>query len=315
MLHVCCAVEGGYVPHGAAMVHSLIVAGGTPTTVHWLHGVDLSAADRDRLTGMVEALGATIDFVGVDDERCVGLPTEGFTRRATWYRIFLPELRPDVDRVLYLDADVLVLDSLAELEALDLQGGYVAAVTNVFQPDHAHWPARLGLDPAQRYFNAGVMVMDLAAMRRDGCTEALRRFGVERAPDLALRDQDAVNVVLGAGRLELAPRFNAMTSVLRFPHAADVLGAEAVEEARRRPAIRHFEGPPVGKPWHYLADPAERELYRRHRAATPWPDVRLEGRTPRNVLRRLARRGAAQPWSADRDAVSGRGASTRAGGG
>jgi hypothetical protein len=52
------------------------------------------------------------------------------------------------------------------------------------------------------------------------------------------------------------------------------------------PAIRHFEGPGPYKPWHYLCDRRWRDLYRHHRGATPWPRVRLQGRSPRNVWRR-----------------------------
>ena len=65
---------------------------------------------------------------------------------------------------------------------------------------------------------------------------------------------------------------------------------DAVREARERPGIRHFEGPTVNKPWHYLCDWAMREVYLRHRRETPWPRVRLEGAGPRNRLRRARQR-------------------------
>jgi lipopolysaccharide biosynthesis glycosyltransferase len=238
---------------------------------------------------MVEGAGAEISFLRIPDEELEGLPTVGFTRKATWYRIFLPELCGDVDRILYLDADLLVIDSLAPLWELDLTGSWVGAVTNVFQHNHVHRPQALGLAGPEVYFNAGVLLMNLAEMRRDGCTEALRSYAVENAPQLGWRDQDALNVVLGSRRLALHPRWNCMNSVLLFPQSADVFGAEAVREAREDPAIRHFEGPADNKPWHVLCERDLRELYLQHRRATPWPRVRREGVTPRNVARRLRR--------------------------
>jgi len=84
-----------------------------------------------------------------------------------------------------------------------------------------------------------------------------------------------------------------MHSVLRFPWAAYAFGYEAVEEARRNPAIRHYEGPLMNKPWHLLAEPEVSEPYFAHRRQTPWPDVTREGVTPRNRLRRLRRRFSA----------------------
>ena len=291
-LDVACAAEGqAYVAHSAAMLHSLLAAHpDRQVRIHYMHGPDIGEREERKLAGMVEREGGEISFLRIPDDRLDGLPTVGFTRKATWYRIFLPELRPEIDRVLYLDSDLLVLDSLAPLWEIDLTGNWVAAVTNVFQHNHVHRAAQLGLAGPEVYFNAGVLMLNMEEMRRDGCTEALRSFGVENAPRLAWRDQDAMNVVLGSRRLALHPRWNCMNSILLFPQAADVFGADAVREAREHPAIRHFEGPSANKPWHLLCERDLRELYLEHRRATPWPRVRREGVTPANVARRLRRR-------------------------
>ena len=130
------------------------------------------------------------------------------------------------------------------------------------------------------------MVMNLDLMRREESSRAVYEYGRAHADELAWRDQDALNVVLGARRVALHPRWNCMNGMLIFPWSADVLGAEAVAEAIENPAIRHFEGPGPYKPWHYLCEREWRDLYRRHRRATPWPHVRLQGRNPRNMWRR-----------------------------
>jgi hypothetical protein len=80
-----------------------------------------------------------------------------------------------------------------------------------------------------------------------------------------------------------------MNSVMHFPWSSYVFGATATEEARATPAIRHFEGPTINKPWHLLSEAPLRERYFEHRKQTPWPRVRRTGVTPANVARRLAR--------------------------
>jgi lipopolysaccharide biosynthesis glycosyltransferase len=291
-IDVACAVEGrGYAAHSAAMLHSLLAANREhDVRVHYMPGPGITARDEGRLREMVEREGARIEFLRVPAERLAGLPTRGFTREATWYRVLLPELLPDVERILYLDADLIVLDSLAPLWELDLAGSYVAAVTNVLEPVYAERPRELGIADGA-YFNAGVLLMNLDELRRDGCQEALVEYARANAERLVWRDQDALNVVLGERRLELHPRWNCMNSVVAFPHAAAVLGADRVEEARRDPAIRHFEGPGDNKPWHLLCPWPGRELYREHRRATPWPRVWPEGVTPLGVLRRVGLAG------------------------
>lgn len=288
-LHVSCAAEGSYVAHSAAMLHSLLVDGGVDAHVHYLHGPRFPPEASDLLGGMVTRLGGAISFHEIEDERVEGLPTEGFTRTATWYRIFLPELFGDLDRLLYLDSDLIVVDSLAPLLALDLADHYVAATTNVLQIEHLWRPSKLGLESPLAYFNAGVLLMNLDSMRRDGCGEALREYATKHAAELAWRDQDAINVVLGSRRLPLHPRWNCMNSVVNFPWSAYVFGPEAVHEAISNPAIRHFEGPDVNKPWNYMCDRRFQKLYARHREGTPWPRYRREGVTPANFARRVAR--------------------------
>jgi lipopolysaccharide biosynthesis glycosyltransferase len=228
---------------------------------------------------------AEISFIEVPDSMLAGFRTEGFAK-GTWYRLFLADLLPDTERAIWLDADALVLDDIVPLWRTSLEDRYLAAVTNIFQPDHIHRTKKLGIDPRD-YFNAGVLVMNLELLRKEEKTKTLRDFAVENAGSLPWYDQDTLNLVLGERRVHLHPRWNLMHSVLRFKSAIDVFGEEDVREARANPAIRHFEGPGPNKPWHALADEADRALYRAHRQNTPWPAVRLQGGGPAARLRAI----------------------------
>jgi lipopolysaccharide biosynthesis glycosyltransferase len=285
-MHVACAAEGeAYAAHSAAMLHS-VLDHGTDVSVEYLHGPSFAPAWRDGIRGMVEAGGGRIRFWEIGDDEVEDLPVVWPFTVAMWYRIFLPRLVPDADRVLYLDVDTIALDALAPLWDLDLTGHWLGAVTNVLEPHFAHRPADLGLE-ASAYFNSGVLLLNLAEMRRDDRTAALRDYAVTH-PDNDWPDQDALNVVLGERRLALPPRFNAMNS-LRFAQARDVFTPGELREARERPAIRHFEGPKENKPWHYLCRRDLRDAYLAHRAAGPWPEVDLIGFTRVNRVRRIWR--------------------------
>ncbi len=288
MIEVACAAEGAYVPHSAALMQSVLAHAGA-ARIHYLHSPGLPAVTAGRLQEMVERSGGTIAFHRMEPEAVAGFPAEHRFTPAMWYRLFLPELLPGVERVLYLDCDTIVTDYLGELWATDLREHWVGAVTNVFEPWSLHRPAELGLSGPEAYFNSGVLLFNLAAMRRDGRGEALRELARTRGGELLWPDQDALNLVLGERRLALHPRWNCMNSVLAFEAARDVFGGAAVEEARRRPGIRHFEGPGANKPWHLLCDAPGRKAYFEHRRRTPWPRTRPEGVTPLNALRRVAR--------------------------
>ena len=288
-LHVACAAEGAYDAHSAAMLHSVTAHAGTRSVqVHYLHGPGFPGPSKEAIGRMLDERGASVSFIEIDRERVSGLPVVSQFTSAMWYRIFLPDLLPDVERVLYLDVDTIVADSLEPLWKTDLEGNYLAAVTNVFLPEHLHRPASLGLAGPRVYFNSGVLLMNLEEMRRDGCTEALRAYAVESGPRIEWPDQDTLNVVLGPRRVPLHPRWNSMNS-MRFPWSVEVFGANAVDEARRRPGIRHFEGPATTSRGTTCANGTTASSTgciagrRRGRAGRP------EGRTPANVVRRLVR--------------------------
>lgn len=273
------------------MISSILEQRGTnEITVHFLH-TGLDRATLERLGEMIERGGGDPNLIEVPAELLEGLPSWDYITATMWLRIFLPELLPGIERVLYLDVDTIALDALDELFATDLGECYVGAVSNVFQLDHIGRLAKLGIDDPRDYFNSGVLLMNLDLMRRDGCAAALRDFAVANGDRLLWPDQDTLNLVLGRRRRALHPRWNAMTSILLWPWSVYVFGVEAVEEARRNPAIRHFEGPSTNKPWHALCDSPYRERYFRYRRMTPWPEVSIEGRTPINVAKRTARRG------------------------
>jgi lipopolysaccharide biosynthesis glycosyltransferase len=290
-IQVVCAVEGeDYVRHCAVMLHSLLLHNqGAGVHIHYLHGGEAPEGGRTLLAEMVTRMEGSIEFHRVADSWVEGLPTKDFTRKATWYRIALDELLPGLDRVLYLDVDLVVKDSLRPLWETSLQGQLIGAVTNIAPIPFRPYTERpeLGGDP---YFNAGVLLMDLASIRLAGIGPELRAHARRHADRLKWRDQDALNEVLHGRRLPLHPRWNCMNSVMHFHTAVDYFSAQEITEARRSPAIRHFEGPSDNKPWHLLSDPEHRAQYMEHRIHTPWPRLRSSGRTPVNLVRYAARR-------------------------
>jgi lipopolysaccharide biosynthesis glycosyltransferase len=272
---IACASDDAYLPHSAAMVHSALTApGAAGVRIHYLHGPELSSRGKQKLARMIDDHGGEVTFLEVPDRWLDSLPIDA--GKTIWYRLFVPRLVGELDRILYLDVDAIIVDSLQELWELDLSGSYLAAVTNVFESYYAHRPEALGLPGRDAYFNAGMMLLNLDLMRREDCTEALLEF-TRAHTDLLWHDQDAYNGVLASRRLPLHPRWNAMNSLYIFPWSVEVYGEKAVEQARRNPAIRHFEGPTVNKPWHFLCEREMRDLYRR------------EGVSATNVMRRLRR--------------------------
>jgi lipopolysaccharide biosynthesis glycosyltransferase len=170
----------------------------------------------------------------------------------TYYRLFLESAFDGaVDRVVYLDADLVVLGDLSELASVDLGGKTVGAVM-----DFAirRWggprtcPAlKSQVQHAERsYFNAGVLVIDLDAWRRKRVRDSAIRFLFENQGRIRCWDQDALNHALGGDWCALDPRWNRMCSWER-PEFADPPFSDEVMASLSTPNIVHFTG--RRKPW------------------------------------------------------------------
>jgi len=92
-LHLACAARHDYVPHTAAMLHSVLgMRDGLEAEIHFLHGPDLPPSYPSLLTEMVDRLGATISFRLITDDEVAGLRTRSFLPASHWYRVFLPDI-------------------------------------------------------------------------------------------------------------------------------------------------------------------------------------------------------------------------------
>lgn len=94
------------------------------------------------------------------------LPANSHFSIANYFRLLIPELLPELKRAIYLDSDTLILNDLTKLNSIELQSHSLAAVRmpyNKINNNHL----RLGLDKSEPYYNSGVMVLNLAKLRKN----------------------------------------------------------------------------------------------------------------------------------------------------
>lgn len=252
-IHVAMAVDSAYAVPAAVTLLTLVK---TNTRRLSIHVVDcgLSNEERRRLSLICrDESSITVNFYSLNED---SLAT---TLGPTWAKLDIISTVP-VERLIYLDADILIRKDIADLWAQDLQGYPIAAA-----PDVGH-PMGHGDLAGHPYFNAGVLLLDLTAIR--ATFAELRRLAQHMS--LALhKDQDVLNT-----------HFRGQWKALRLTWNAQGLGTYAKDysDDRQRlplteledPAIVHFSGhlhPPLGvvlnpwvqpytsKPWGYAGAP------------------------------------------------------------
>jgi lipopolysaccharide biosynthesis glycosyltransferase len=283
-----------------------------------IHDGTLSEEDCGRLAETATSSHSSVRFHAVTSNDLVGLPATPLFGSIVWVRFLLPDLLPDRSRVIYLDSDTLVMSDLQGLWDTSLDPHPLAAVANVVEPGVRPHVEDLGVQFPGGYFNSGVLLMDLDRMRAEQSSEQLLKAAADLRESLIWPDQDALNLVFSSRWLPLHPRWNTQNSFWGWRHwAVEIFGEALLEEAISHPAIRHFEGPGISKPWHYLCPYPGREQHRAVLAETPWGDIPLEDRTAATWFVRLFRgemrhRAYARLLQARRRI--GRGTETRVGG-
>lgn len=142
-------------------------------------------------------------------------------------RLALPELLPDENRVLWLDVDTIVTEDIGELFEETLDSGRVMGA--VREPEWSR--------PGRVYFNAGVLLMDLAALRGDLCEQLIRRVNSVK---MDFPDQDAINAVC-AGRIRALSAIWNSSEWTSKPMDARITHFAADREYTRQPIYKCYE--------------------------------------------------------------------------
>ena len=286
MIELACITDAAYVRHTGVMLHSALARSARERiSVRVLHGSPIDACDHERLERIADKFGARLRLEQIAEDRARQFPV-GYFPRSVWFRVLLPELMPDANKVLYLDSDLIVTDDLSPLWETELGDHLLGAVTNPFYPFMpAHPQLNLGIAKPECYFNSGVLLMNLRQMRAESAVTRLCEFA-RAHPGSSYPDQDALNVVCRGRWLSLHPRWNVQSTLFELKAHELPLPPQQVSEAITNPAVIHYIGP--FKPWHYLCRHARQGAYFEHARETPWGAPDLEGRSLRNaVLRRL----------------------------
>lgn len=254
-----CGVDDGYVRPLRALMRSIAAAHGDAVRELRLIVLDqgLTPASRRAIEQDARLLGlsAQLRLAPVPDP---SYPISDWVSSAVYTRLSIPEVIPDEARVLYLDADTMVLRDLRPLLRQPLLGSPVGAVLDAQNPTIGYGIAlpgwdQLGIPMGREYFNSGVMLIDLVRCRQLQTFDKAHRFLAEHPDKVKFWDQDALNVAVANNWRRLETRWNTfalspLVSQPGFIHYAEAFTPlKQLLADEETAAVIHFAGP--DKPW------------------------------------------------------------------
>lgn len=230
---------------------------------------------RERLSRSWQDDRLTLHWLHVDSAALSHLPVWGRMSIATYQRLLMGTLLPPrIEKVIWLDGDAVVMADLGQLWNVPLDGKALAAAQDLVVPTFGSKFGvgsfqQLGLPPETPHFNAGVMLVDVNAWRRDHVAEQSMEYLAAHAKEVWFWDQEALNVVLLNKWKLLDPRWNQIASVAgRGFFRPTHLDARAYREVAESPWLVHWAG--SIKPWKFWSSRKQNRQWYEYLDQTDW---------------------------------------------
>lgn len=205
-MNILFTLDRNYLPPLRVMLFSLFMNNPDEDMHIYLAGDGFAQADWDELTALCSRFGAVLHPVSIDERWFDSAPTLRYYSRAMYYRLLAAQMLPEtLDRILYLDPDMLVIGSLRELYATDMGDFLYAAcihrgLVDLSTPVNR---IRLSTQDAEGYFNSGMLLMNLPRIRESVRPQEIFDYVQSHRQVLVLPDQDVLNGLYGSRILEL----------------------------------------------------------------------------------------------------------------
>jgi len=243
VLPIVCAINESYVLPLAVMLESLkkhLRANWRP--VLYLIHTGIPQARLSVISSIIETYSIIPSATQIAAAPC----DSHFPPEAS-FPLLIPELLPDdIQRALFLDADMLILDDVVKLWEIPLDECVLAAAPDTAVP-YCSAPRgvngwqRLGIPADAPYFNGGVLVIELERWRRREVTKRVHEYFKQTRDPIDFLHQGVLNALLWNDWKCVNSRWNLLASVAGRPHD------RSASDAWRQPGIVHFAG--RMKPW------------------------------------------------------------------
>ncbi len=264
-MDVIFASNTSYVEHLGVAICSLLDHNRQEHIRVFVINEDIEPETWKRLQTITSQYASDLVDVKISDRDIADLATPHHLTRETYYRLFIPE-KLRLSKALYLDADIVVNGAIRELYDIDLDDYYLAAANTpgfVAHPD-------LGMSNGARYFNAGVMLINLDKWRSQHVKERVIDVVRQKPWAIQFADQCGLNSVVNGQWKEIHPKFNVQSFYFEIgigPYASSFPPGD-LALAIEKPIIIHYSG--SAKPWHFGYRHPYRVTYWRNLRRTPF---------------------------------------------
>lgn len=297
-INIILATDKNYAQHATVAIASVLLNTHAPKNIHiFVIDDNIDTDNKEKMLLSVDKLGGRISFIESNEKTLKNVFVSGNLTRAAYLRLDIPNMVPlNVDKIIYIDCDLLVLSDIEQLWETDLRGKPLAATEDFgilsSRVKRAEKIKNLDWKREYSYFNSGVLLIDVKLWRERNYANKLLTLATTRG--FRHHDQDVLNYLFMNNWAKLDMKWNLIPPVFNMP-LCTVLNSDLRKkaiEALKEPAILHYAG--GYKPWEYESVKGFNDKYYEFLSCTeycnekmPQPNPKKKGHSLRRQLWRL----------------------------
>lgn len=293
-MHIAVASDNNYIRHMGVTVCSLLDNNRDVNEIV-IHVLDngISEENKKNMKNIIEKYNRKIKFYNLkDSKKYLGEGSFSANSLAMYSRIFLPELLDEsIEKIIYIDVDAVVSNSLKELWEENIEDNLVAGVLDVI-PDK--FKVSIGLDIHDMYINSGFIVINIRKWREEFIKDKILDFISKNNGRETHYDQGAINAICKGRVKVLHPKYNITTIfyTMKYEKVLNLYGVneyypiEEIEYAKKNPVFIHYVAGYTTRPWVEGCKHPKAYEYMKYLEKTPWVNTELE-KDMRGIKERL----------------------------
>jgi len=248
----------------------------TTTTNHTVDVIEvgITETNKQKIIESVDNDKLEIVWHSFPIEKIENFKTYNHISTTAYTKIFLPELFPTADKIIFLDSDLILNHDINELVAMDFEYYYGVAVPEcdinalyMSSPNAVKCYGKLGIDPKTKFFNTGMMILNCKKWVEDDITNKIIAYLIKYEEYVHLCDQDGINAVTKGYFKELNPQWNQLSQLFSFDAWEDSpYDEQTYNKVKDDPYIVHFNT--QNKPWKHTIKHPYQQLFLKHLSNT-----------------------------------------------
>ena len=267
-INICFSSDNNYAQHlGVTIISILKNAKKEDNYNFYIMDGGINKKNKNKLDKLKKIKDFNITYINIDNQDFSNCPMTNYVNYITlptYYRFKIPTFFPDIDKILYMDCDMIVRSDIAPLFETNIDNYYLAAVPEVFNHNHKE---RLEFKSDEYYFNAGLLLINNKKWKEDNIEKRLFEYALNPTHEILYQDQDILNEVLKSRVKYLPLKWNLQHDTIFYDESYLFHKDERID-ALEEPFIIHFTH--KLKPWLIECTNPYKYEYKKYLRISPW---------------------------------------------